>query len=73
MIRFDALPDPDRETHDRFAAASNEELETLGPAVLSACVALMIGVLGEEKTADLLRDWADAIQTQRPGHAWVLS
>jgi hypothetical protein len=60
------FPDPDVKTHKRLLSEARNNGPTavgkLSAAMVSANVCFMVGTLGAEKTAEILRDWA----------AWVM-
>jgi predicted PP-loop superfamily ATPase len=59
------LPDPDDETTRRLISEATIVGEAaaaeMGAAIMSAVVAYLIGGVGSEQTAKILRDWAAAV------------
>jgi hypothetical protein len=59
------LPEPDMDTTKRLMAEAGvhgkEAVAELSAAIMSANVCFLIGSIGAEKTAGILREWAAAV------------
>jgi hypothetical protein len=59
------FPEIDMATHDRLfgiATSRPEEVGQISSEILSAVVAFMMGSMGPQKTAEIMRDWAGLVQ-----------
>lgn len=59
------FPDPDMATHDRLmgiAKTRPEEVGDVSAEILSAVVCFLMGSVGHQKTAEIMRDWAGLAQ-----------
>ena len=53
-----SFPNPDMPTTNRLLGTDKAEVGELSSEILSAIVCFLIGSVGHDKTADILRDWA---------------
>lgn len=60
------FPDPDTPTMERLMGIAqmhgSERASETSAEMLSSIVAFLIGGVGPEKTAEIMRDWAGAVQ-----------
>ena len=59
------FPNPDMATHDRLmgiAAARPQELAVISSEILSSVVCFLMGTVGHQRTAEIMRDWAGLAQ-----------
>lgn len=59
------FPDPDMPTHDRLMGVAKTrpaEVGELSSEILSAVVCFLMGSVGHQKTAEIMRDWAGLAQ-----------
>ncbi len=59
------FPAPDIKTHNRLMLATSENVGPLSAKIMSACVAFLVGSVGPEKTAEILREWATAVMRRQ--------
>ena len=59
------LPDPDMDTTQRLLAmamSSPKDVPETSASILAAIVSFLVGTMGAEQAASILRNWADAIE-----------
>ncbi len=60
-----SFPNPDMATHDRLigiAAARPDDVAEVSAEILSAVVCFLMGTVGPDKAAEIMRDWAGLAQ-----------